>query len=361
MSSNRCFEVECPEDAILQTDLEEILKEDIPFDKFDEKVVLITGATGLIGSQLVKLLACISRKRNINIHVLAMVRDYEKAQRILRNILHRDNIQLVYGDILRKISYEGHVDYIIHTASVTSSQFFVKYPVETIDIAINGTKNVLEFAKEKNVQSIVYVSSLEIYGVPTVNIPIDETAYGYIDPLQVRSSYSEGKRLAECLCCSYAAEYNVPAKIARLSQTFGAGVEYNDTRVFAEFARCVIEHRDIVLHTRGNTVRTYCYTRDALIALLIILFKGNIGEAYNVANENTKISIKDMATLVCSLSKENIKVQFDCPSDLSMYGYNPEMIIALDCTKLKKIGWSPTINLKEMFNRLIGSMALKRA
>ena len=360
MFSYNVSEYEYFEDKILQSDIEELMNGDISFEKFDNKVVLITGATGLIGSQLVKLLACVNRKQNINVRILAMIRDYEKAQRVLNNVLYQDNIQLIYGDILEDIPYEGSVDYIIHTASATSSRFFIKRPVETIDIIINGTKNILEFAKEKKVHSMVYISSLEVYGIPIVNLPIDETSYGYIDPLQVRSSYSEGKRMAECLCCSYAEEYGVPVKIVRLSQTFGAGVEYNDTRVFAEFARCAIEKRDIILHTDGNTVRTYCYTKDALAAILLVLLKGNNREAYNVTNENTKISIRDMAFLVCNLVKSSkIKVVFDKSSDVSMYGYNPEMIIVLNTDKIKKLGWHPTVDLPEMFCRLIKSMSKK--
>ena len=135
---------------------------------------------------------------------------------------------------------------------------------------------------------MVYLSSLEVYGVPqTEDGTVTETDYGYIDPLSVRSSYSEGKRMVECLCASYAKEYQVPVKVARLSQTFGAGVEYHDGRVFAEFARCAVEKRNIILHTAGNTLRTYCYTKDAVAALLTILVKGEVGSAYNVTNKNT--------------------------------------------------------------------------
>lgn len=109
--------------------------------------------------------------------------------------------------------------------------------------------------------------------------------------------------MAECLCASYAKEYQVPVRIARLSQTFGPGVDYNDGRVFAEFVRCAVEKRNIVLHTQGNTVRSYCYTKDAVSALLHILLKGTDGEAYNVTNMDTAVSIREMADLVCDISR----------------------------------------------------------
>ena len=213
--------------------------------------------------------------------------------------------------------------------------------------------------REKQAEGFLYLSSLEVYGTPADDAGmIDESYSGYIDPLKVRSSYSEGKRMVECLCASYAAEYGVPVKIARLSQTFGAGVEYNDGRVFAEFIRCALEKKDIVLHTDGKTVRSYCYTKDAVAAMLLILLKGESGAAYNVTNMDTKISIADMAQLVCDTFQEaGIHVTFDLPDDVDSYGYNPQMVIALDSSRLLALGWKPTTALREMFLRSAASMA----
>lgn len=252
----------------------------------------------------------------------------------------------------------GKIDYIIHGAIATSSKYFVEKPAETIYTALCGTRNVLEFARQKNVKKVVYLSSLEVYGTPDpAKQHISETDYGSIDPMQVRSSYSEGKRMAECICVAYSKEYGVPVTVARLSQTFGAGVSYNDGRVFAEFARCAIEGRDIVLHTQGNTVRSYCYTSDAAQAIFCLMLRGQVGEAYNVTNMDTAISIKDMAQLVCDLVPEQkIHVTVDIPKDISIFGYNPEMVIRLDCAKLQALGWKSAVCLEEMFSRLIESM-----
>ena len=254
--------------------------------------------------------------------------------------------------------YSDSVDYIIHGASATSSKYFVSNPVETIYTALDGTSNILKFATEKKINGMVYLSSLEVYGTPEKDADlITENDYGYIEPLSVRSSYYEGKRMGECLCASYAHEYSVPVKIARLSQTFGPGVAYEDGRVFAEFARCALEQRDIVLHTQGHTVRSYCYTKDALSALLYILISGKAGEAYNVTNMDTAVSIKEMAELVCeTIGSGKIKTVIDIPEDLASFGYNPEMIIRLDSKKLMQLGWKATIGLEEMFERLIKGM-----
>lgn len=349
---------ERPIDEILQEDLKKIAAY-FPFcDELRGKTVLVTGATGLIGSQIVRALLGMNRLKKTEIKVIAFVRSQEKAEKVFGGLLKQGELELAVGDINQPITLDGGVDYIIHGASATSSQYFVSHPVETIFTAIDGTRHVLELAAQKRVSGFVYLSSLEVYGTPAADVGlIDEEYSGYLDPLQVRSSYSEGKRMVECLCASYAAEYGVPVKIARLSQTFGPGVAYRDGRVFAEFARCAIEGRDIVLHTAGNTVRSYCYTRDAVNALLYILLRGKPGQAYNVTNMDTAVSIREMAQLVCGLVPEQgIQLRFDTPENLASFGYNPEMVICLDSRKLQSLGWQAEVGLEEMFRRLILSM-----
>lgn len=346
---------ECEENAILQEDMEQLVDSCSPLEELKDSTVFVTGATGMIGSQVVKALACANRLKDSHIRILAFVRSEEKARQVFGSLLDRGDVSLVFGDVNQEIETEENVDYMIHGASATSSRFFMTNPVETILTALEGTKNVLEFAHRKHIKGMVYLSSLEIYGVPgTEDGRVTEKDYGYIDPMSVRSSYSEGKRMVECLCVSYASEYGVPVKVARLSQTFGTGVKYNDGRVFAEFARCVVEKRNIVLHTAGRTLRSYCYTKDAVSALLYILMKGNAGEAYNVTNEDTAVTIREMAQCVCDTFPESgISVEFDMPGDLASFGYNPEMVIRLDSSRLKALGWRPTVGLQDMFVRMI--------
>ncbi|MGN0483268.1 MAG: NAD-dependent epimerase/dehydratase family protein [Lachnospiraceae bacterium] len=350
--------MEVQNDAVMQEDLEAIVNGPTPLAELDGKTVFVTGATGLIGSQIVRALACCNRIKQTNIRVVAFVRSEEKAKRVFGPLLERENMTLCVGDVNQPIVVEEPVDYIIHGASATSSKYFVSNPVETVHTALDGTNHILTFAKEKQVKAMVYLSSLEVYGTPDGSKEfITESDYGYIDPLQARSSYSEGKRMVECLCKAYEAEYGVPVRVARLSQTFGTGVAYDDGRVFAEFARCAMEKKDIVLHTAGNTLRTYCYTKDAIEAILTILVRGEDGEAYNVTNMDTAITIRQMAELVCSLFPESgIQVTVDMPKDLASFGYNPEMVIRLDSSKLEKLGWKATTGLEEMYRRLVRSM-----
>lgn len=349
-------------DEILRQDMEELAADKELSEGLRGKSVFITGATGLIGSQAVLALACMNRRQHSGIKVIAMVRSPEKAKHIFGAFIESGDVELYCGDINERIDCDASVDYIIHGASATSSRYFVTHPAETIGTALNGTRNILDFAKEKGAKGMVYLSSLEVYGTPQPDREwVAEADYGYIDPLSVRSSYSEGKRMAECMCAAYAAEYSVPVKIARLSQTFGAGVDYDDSRVFAEFARCAIEKKDIVLHTQGNTVRTYCYTKDAVSALFYLLLRGEPGDAYNVTNMDTAVSIREMAGLVCSLYPEDgISVKIEIPEDVAAFGYNPEMVIRLDSRKLQALGWRADADLKQMFTRMIDSMKLNR-
>lgn len=348
----------CVDDSILQEDIEWIVNNNTELEKLKKTTVMVTGATGLIGSQIVKTLDYYNKMHNARMNIIIVARNEKKMKEKFDDNLQSENIQFHVGDINYPIERNANVDYIIHAASATSSQYFVTNPVETIWTAVNGTKNVLDYAKGQNLKGFVYLSSLEVYGTPVSESGlIKENDYGYIEPLNVRSSYSEGKRMAECLCISYAKEYGVPVKIARLSQTFGPGVEYNDSRVFAEFARCAIEQRDIILHTEGRTVRSYCYTKDAVNAILYILLRGAVAEAYNVTNMDTAISIRDMAHLVCeTVGSSKITVIIDAGKDASHFGYNPEMMIRLSSRKLNELGWNATVGLEEMYRRMVQFM-----
>lgn len=335
----------------------------IPWDKLDGRVLLLTGATGLIGSTLICFLADCCKKQSCSLKIIAVVRDLERARRLFAEQLQSGfDLTFLLGDVERPIAVPGPVDYIVHAASQTSSQAFVQTPVETIHTALAGTEHLLRLAMEKQVTGMVYLSSMEVYGAPDTDRKITEQAPTDLDTMVVRNSYPESKRMCESLCAAYAGEYHVPVNVLRLTQTFGPGVKYLDKRVFAEFARCAIEGRDIVLHTLGETKRNYLFTQDAATAILVALLSDSHCEAYNAANEATYCSIYEMAQLVAQKAADTpIQVRCEVAENLNQFGYAPTLHMNLDTSKLRALGWAPQVGLLEAYQRMIRWMREQRA
>ncbi|MBR0047436.1 MAG: NAD(P)-dependent oxidoreductase [Bacteroidaceae bacterium] len=307
---------------------------------------LITGGTGLIGSLLIHCLLALDK----NIHIVAPVRNKFKAEALYEG--YGSQVTVVECDLLT-CSYDslGKVDFIIHCASPTASRFFVEHAVETFDTIIYGTSVLLQYARKNPVKSFVYLSSLEVYGcIDDDSEYVTEDVQGYLDPMAVRSSYPMAKRAAENMCALYAQEYGVPVKVARLTQTTGAGIAKDDNRVIAQFARMAADGHDIVLHTLGDSARPYCYTIDAITALLYILLKGNNGEAYNVSGKETYVSVYDMAMFVKDTFNSDINVRIELDDTM---GYAPVTKLRLSTEKLESLGWVPQYGLKDILGRLI--------
>lgn len=338
---------------ILQEDVQLFAEQFELWEQLRGKTFLITGATGLIGSVMTKCLLELNRQKDLGIKVIAVVRSLEKAQKVFAE----EAAQIKFYQLgLTEIGVESirdHVDYVVHLASPTASKYFVEHPVETLRTAVEGTTAVLDYAKEAKVGAVVYASSLETYGSNHSDEWLKEDFQGYVNPMEVRSSYNIGKRTCECLCHAYAEEYGVNVMTARLTQTFGAGIGESENRVFAQFARSAIRGENIELHTSGESAKPYCYTTDAVSGMLYLLVKGEKGEAYNIANKDSYISIRDMAQLVRDEFNPNIEVVI-APKEGQ--GYAPETRLRLDISKIETLGWKSVYNIKKMFGRLIQSL-----
>lgn len=315
---------------------------------------LITGATGYIGSSLIKRIVSAEE----NVRFLLPVRDVQKAEAMFAEEMKKHKAEFAFWttsvEKLDAISCREQVDYIIHCASPTKSAYMVTHPVETTESIVLGTQNVLKLAEKCKVKSMVYLSSMEVYGNIdcTDGRRISEEEMGYIDAFNARSCYPMGKRMAENLCYSFYKEYNVPVKIARLAQTFGAGVLPGENRVFAQFAKAACCGENIVLHTAGDSMGNYCDIEDTLNAILLLLTKGQDGEAYNVVNEANTMTIKQMAELAAELSGGKSKVVFDIPAE-NTYGYAAATGLRLSATKLNALGWQPKADLKTMYRSMM--------
>ena len=330
-----------------------IICEELERLHFEEQTILVTGATGLISSIIIKAIHEYNNNHYRKIRVIGMARNPYKVSDIYDEELLSDNtISFVYQDICNPFRSEG-CDYIIHTANSTNSKQFMTIPVEVIDSIYVGSRNMLGFAKKTEAQGIVYLSSMEVFGRIDSDRRVSENELGYLDIQNVRSCYSEGKRLVECLCKAFAEEYGVPVRVARLAQTFGAGVFKNENRVFAQFARSALKGENIVLHTRGTSTGNYIYTRDAIKAILLLLHKGNIGDVYTVVNEETTMTIYEMANLVANcFSRGKSQVAFDISQD-NQYGYAPETKLRLSSAKLRGLGWRAEVGIREMYERML--------
>lgn len=346
------------ENKIFKEDLDHLMTCDyIPWDKLQDKTILVTGATGLIGFNLVSGLIYANMQKELNMHIIALVRDIDKAkEKYAEQLQDSNSLSFVSGTVEELPNIQDKLDYIIHGASPTASAYFVEHPVETIKTAVVGTINMLELAKINHVQGFVYLSSMEVYGSPKTEDLLSEEDLGYLNPLNVRNCYPESKRQCEALCAAYASEYSVRAMSIRLAQTIGLGIDKKEKRVFAEFARCVRNKHDIVLMTDGGSKHSYLYTMDAVGAILTVLLKGKNGSTYNAGNPETYCSIREMADMVArELGENSISVHIS-ENKIDCKKYPPAHYYNLGIEKISELGWKPLENLLEMYKRMINTI-----
>lgn len=336
-------------------------------------VYLITGVSGYIGSMLTQYLL----KNDPCCEIVAPVRNIQKARERLMNIsvlsktdeetaqdwFRQGRLHLLLAELCDRSCLEQLCDdleraeYIVHCASITHSAKMLAQPVEVTDSIISATRNVLEIARRCKIKSMVYLSSMEVYGDIDCRdghqAQEEEAGDGRMEILSARSCYPLGKRLAENLCYNYFQEYGVPVRIARLSQTFGRGVPPSDGRVFAQFARAVKSGTDIVLHTEGNSMGNYCGIDDTISGILVILKRGEDGEAYNIVNDKNTMTIREMAQLVASqVADGRIGVRFELAYG-NRYGYAADTGLRLSGEKLVHLGWKPEKRLADMYREML--------
>ncbi len=331
--------------------------------QIQKRVYLITGINGFIGKRLAKELLtkdaeCLEKSR-----IIGIGRNKRKMSGAFSGT-GCSGLTFIEADCAEQERLFGQIDtqidHIIHCASPTSSSYMISNPVETADSIVLGTRNMLELARKRQVKSMVYLSSMEAYGVvKDIGRARYENELGDIDLASARSCYSLGKRMAEHYCHIYWKEYGVPVRIARLAQVFGRGVRPDDNRVYMQFARAACESRDIVLKTRGDSMGNYCSSDDAVRAILTILDKGEDGEVYNVVNESNTMCIRQMAELVASqIADGKISVRIE-PEDAERTGYAPDTGLRFSSEKLRRLGWRPVKGMAEMYREVMEEMGLE--
>ena len=303
--------------------------------KHDDATVLITGASGLIGSCLVDVLL------EANYNVLAL--DLREEKLIERFGFETERLHFISQNVCDSLDIDYKIDYIIHAASFADPKSYAMYPVETILVNVIGAKNMLEYARIHPKIRVLVTSTFEVYGKLDKDI-YQEDDYGLLDYNSLRSCYPESKRTTESLVRSYVDEYKVDGLIVRFSSIYGPTMLKNDSKAHAQFLFKGINHEDIILKSDGSQKRTYTYVMDAVSALLYILFNGKNGEAYNIANDSSIITIKELAYEIADIC--NTKVVFDMPDALEKKGFSKPQNCILFTKKLRDLGWKPYYDIR---------------
>lgn len=338
-------------------DLKEICDSNqIDWNCLKDKTILVTGSTGLIGSLIVKAILLKNKMDHTNIKLILVVRSMNKAKEIFSEF-DLSNIIFYESSVEDCKNIEENIHFIIHCASPTKSKIFTENPVETMLTISKGSENVLNIAKEKRIESIVNLSSMEVYGEYKCEQVCNEKDLGLISLDRSRNSYPEAKRFGELLFYSYFTEYNVPAKNIRLSQVFGPGIPKNENRVYKQFCDSILNRENIVLHSTGESIMNFCYTVDAIIGIIKVLLEGKSGETYNVAADRTDLTIKDIAYwLIQEYGNDKQKVLFELNE--SYYAVTNRTV--LDNSKLKKLGWIPLYSIKDGYDQLLKYLKVEK-
>lgn len=344
--------------SIILEDLLEIGSAHLPWGDLDGKTVLITGGSGFLASYIVQSFLVIKRLYGLNIKVNCIVRNLNSVKTRLQAWRHEPDLQFFCHDISKPLADEFPVaDFIIHSASHASPKYYGLDPVGTLLANSLGTKNLLDYATKKGVKNFLFFSSGEVYGAPLTDEGlITENDYGYLDPMNVRSCYAESKRIGETMCVSWAHQYGLHINVVRPFHTYGPGMSLDDGRVFSDFVADVVKRRSIRLKSDGLARRPFCYIADATLGFLNVLLKGLPTQAYNIANPDAEISIRDLAVLVADLFPErNVGVKFEIPVCNGDYLKSPILRSCPSIEKIRAMGWAPKVNLQDGFRRTIQS------
>ena len=323
---------------------------DLPWERLQRKSILLSGATGLVGSFLVDVLMY----KNIGCTIYAVGRDEQKAKKRFLKWADDPHFVFIPYDINQPFKRNdlGTIDYVLHMASNTHPMQYSTDPIGTITTNIIGVQNMLEFALEHHATRFAFTSSNEIYGENRGDVEFfDEDYCGYINSNTMRAGYPESKRCGETLCQAYKTQKKLDIVIPRLTRSYGPTMLMTDTKAISQFIKNGIAGEDIVLKSAGTQYYSYTYVADAVAGLLTIMLKGKNGDAYNIAEEHSDIMLKDLAAIIAGINGK--KVVFEIPDAVEAAGYSTATKARLDGHKLQALGWKPKYDIRSGMKRTI--------
>lgn len=319
-------------------DINNMLKEfKYLFYELEGKRILITGATGLICSCIVDMLLFYCEREGKCIDIYVAGRDYEKVCNRFAHFVSYNNFHFVEYDSRKLNDLDIVVDYIIHGANNATPYFYAEYPVDTMLGNFIGMYGLLEYAAKNHIKRVLFISSSEIYGKKEKNASYEEEDYGYVDILTSRAAYPMSKRATETLCACYNAEKDVDVVFVRPGHIYGPTASKGDNRVASEFIFRAALGDNIILKSSGDQIRSYCYVFDCVTAILTVLLRGKVMEAYNISNSSSILSVKEMAELIAKLA--GVELVYNKPTKSEEKSFNPMKNSSLSNDKLQKLGW----------------------
>lgn len=323
----------------------ESLTSGLPLNKLRKAKILITGANGLIASSLAEMLYRISEKENLAIELYLLCRNEERGKVRFKNILGK-NIHLQVQDVSEPLSSDVYFDFIIHAASSAHPDAFNTVPVDVMKANLFGTYNLLEYTREHKGCRFMFVSSSEIYGENFDGIELFyEDTLGKINPAKFRSCYPESKRASETMCACYTKQYGADTVMVRPAYIFGKAVIDSNKRADVYFLRQALNKNDIVMYSKGEQIRSYCYVDDCVSGMLYVLLKGESGEVYNIGNPDGTISMHDYAQKIADIGGVRLIYNPDTKPAGTTFLQTTKLILAVD--KLERLGWKAQYSIDE--------------
>lgn len=314
---------------------------------------LITGATGMIGSFLIDTIMYKNETENLNCTIYAMGRNQEKAKARFASFFEHKNFKFLEVDINAPFTLEeSKFDYILHAASNTHPKAYATDPIGTITANVMATHQLLEIAKNKATKRFVYLSSVEVYGENRGDVDaFDESYCGYIDCNTLRAGYPESKRVGEALCQAYIKQENLDIVIPRLSRVYGPTMLMSDTKALSQFLKKAVNNEDIVLKSEGTQFYSYSYVADAVSGIFKIMFDGKNGEAYNLSDPNSDITLRDLAKIIAK--SVGRKVVFELPDAVEKAGYSTATKAILNTKKIHDLGFKAIYGMEKGIHNTI--------